>query len=156
MGKKLLPIPMLQQSQINQPQQMHLPRQEKIKMSLATKWKQILKQLKKKKHEYQFKKFLDILKQVHINLPFVEALQQISNYAKFLKDMMFRRTRIGEFETATTIEACLALMHNKVPAKRTNPRSFTIPYSIGNLYSDKALCDLGASINLMPKSVFQN
>ncbi|KAK8635273.1 hypothetical protein V6N13_023150 [Hibiscus sabdariffa] len=77
------------------------------------------------------------------------------NYAKFLKDMVSRRTRIGEFETVATTEACLAMMHNKVPTKRTDHWSFNIPCSIGNHYADKALCDAGASINLMPKSVFQ-
>ncbi|KAK8625862.1 hypothetical protein V6N13_057019 [Hibiscus sabdariffa] len=69
--------------------------------------------------------------------------------------MVSRKTRIGEFETATATEACLAMMHNKVPTKKTDPGSFTIPCSIGNNYSTKALCDPGASINLMPKSVFQ-
>ncbi|KAK8715335.1 hypothetical protein V6N13_042671 [Hibiscus sabdariffa] len=63
--------------------------------------------LKKQKQEYQFKKFFEILKQVHINLPLVEALQQMPNYAKFLKDMVTRKTRIGEFETAAATEACL-------------------------------------------------
>ncbi|KAK9018763.1 hypothetical protein V6N11_033810 [Hibiscus sabdariffa] len=111
--------------------------------------------LRKQKHEYQYKKFFDILKQVHINLPLVEALQQMPNYAKFLKDMVSRKTRIGEFETDAATEACLAMMHNKVPAKKTDPGSFTIPCSIGNKYSCKALCDPGASINLMLKSVFQ-
>ncbi|KAK8715478.1 hypothetical protein V6N13_042812 [Hibiscus sabdariffa] len=111
--------------------------------------------LKKHKQEYQYKKFFDTLKQVHINLPLVEALQEMPNYAKFLKGMVSRQTRIGEFETAAATEACLAMMHNKVPAKKTDPGSFTIPCSIGNNYSMKALYDLGASINLMPKSVFQ-
>ncbi|KAL4297162.1 hypothetical protein GQ457_12G011620 [Hibiscus cannabinus] len=46
-------------------------------------------------------------------------------------------------------------MHNKVPAKKTDPGSFTIDCLIGHNYPTKALCDLGASINLMPKSVFQ-
>ncbi|KAK8625271.1 hypothetical protein V6N13_090146 [Hibiscus sabdariffa] len=46
-------------------------------------------------------------------------------------------------------------MHNKVPAKKTDPGSFTIECSIGHNYSTKALCDPGASINLMLKSVFQ-
>ncbi|KAL4352618.1 hypothetical protein GQ457_06G006820 [Hibiscus cannabinus] len=73
------------------------------------------------KQDYQFKKFLDILKQVHINLPLVEALQQMPNYAKFLKDMVTRKKRIEEFETAAATETCLALMHNKVPAKKTDP-----------------------------------
>ncbi|KAK8619606.1 hypothetical protein V6N13_135888 [Hibiscus sabdariffa] len=111
--------------------------------------------LKKQKQDYQFKKFFDILKQVHINLPLVEALQQMPNYAKFLKDMVSRKRRIGEFETAAATETCLALMHNKLPAKKTDPGSFTIQCSIGHNHSTKALCDPGASINLMPKTVFQ-
>ncbi|KAL4355065.1 hypothetical protein GQ457_06G013840 [Hibiscus cannabinus] len=111
--------------------------------------------LKNQKQDYQFKKFLDILKQVHINLPLVEALQQMPNYAKFLKDMVTRKRIIEEFETAAATETCLALMHNKVPAKKTDPYSFTIDCLIGHNYPTKALCDPGASINLMPKSVFQ-
>ncbi|KAL4369466.1 hypothetical protein GQ457_05G022580 [Hibiscus cannabinus] len=111
--------------------------------------------LKKQKQDYQFKKFLDILKQVHINLPLVEALQQMPNYAKFLKDMVKRKKRIEEFETADATETCLALMHNKVRAKKTDPDSFTIECLIGHNYPTKALCDPGASINLMPKYVFQ-
>ncbi|KAK8715237.1 hypothetical protein V6N13_042575 [Hibiscus sabdariffa] len=69
--------------------------------------------------------------------------------------MVSKKTRIGEFETAAATEACLAMMNNKVPTKKTDPGSFTIPCSIGNNYSTKALCDPGASINLMPKYVFQ-
>ncbi|KAK9033194.1 hypothetical protein V6N11_018231 [Hibiscus sabdariffa] len=111
--------------------------------------------LKKQKHDYQFKKFLDILKQVHINLPLVEALQQMPNYVKFLKDMVSRKKRIEEFETAAATETYLALMHNKVPAKKTDTGSFTIECFIGHNYPTKALCDPGASINLMPKFVFQ-
>ncbi|KAK9034024.1 hypothetical protein V6N11_050203 [Hibiscus sabdariffa] len=76
-------------------------------------------------------------------------LRQIS------QGMVTRKKRIEEFETAAATETCLALMHNKVPAKNTNPGSFTIECFIGHNYPTKALCDPGASINLMPKSVFQ-
>ncbi|KAK8680721.1 hypothetical protein V6N13_109661 [Hibiscus sabdariffa] len=38
-----------------------------------------------------------------------------------------RKIRIGEFETAVATEACLAMMHSKVPTKKTDPGSFTIP-----------------------------
>ncbi|KAK8614163.1 hypothetical protein V6N13_122536 [Hibiscus sabdariffa] len=76
------------------------------------------------------------------------------NYAKFLKDMVTRKKRIEEFETAAATETCLALMHNKAPAKKADPGSFTIECFIGHNYPTKALCDPGASINLMPKSVF--
>ncbi|KAK8662704.1 hypothetical protein V6N13_024595 [Hibiscus sabdariffa] len=111
--------------------------------------------LKKQKQDYQFKKFFHILKQVHINLPLVEALQQMPNYAKFLKDMVTRKRRIEEFETAAATETCVALMHIKIPAKKTDPGSFTIECFIGHNYPTKALCDPGASKNLMPKSVFR-
>ncbi|KAK8574683.1 hypothetical protein V6N12_062372 [Hibiscus sabdariffa] len=76
------------------------------------------------------------------------------NYAKFLKDMVSRKRRIEEFETAAATETCLELMKNKVPSKKDRPGSFTIECSIGHNYSTKALCDPGASINLMPKYVF--
>ncbi|KAK8694445.1 hypothetical protein V6N13_071997 [Hibiscus sabdariffa] len=69
--------------------------------------------------------------------------------------MVTRKKRIEEFETAAATETCLALMHNKVPAKKAYLGSFTIKCSTGHNYSTKALCDPGASINLMPKSVFQ-
>ncbi|KAK8997016.1 hypothetical protein V6N11_020508 [Hibiscus sabdariffa] len=111
--------------------------------------------LRKQKYEYQFKKFLDILKQVHINLPLVEAIEQMPNYAKFLKDMVSKWTRLSEFETVAMTEGCRAMLHNRLPPKLKDPSSFTIPCAIGNHYVGKALCDLGASINLMPKSVFQ-
>ncbi|KAL4283970.1 hypothetical protein GQ457_16G019230 [Hibiscus cannabinus] len=90
-----------------------------------------------------------------MNLPLVEAHQQIPNYAKFLKDMVSKKRRIGEFETVDSIETCLALMYNNVQAKKTDPENFTIECFIGHNYSTKALCDPGASINLMLKSVSQ-
>ncbi|KAK8708224.1 hypothetical protein V6N13_059268 [Hibiscus sabdariffa] len=77
------------------------------------------------------------------------------NYAKFLKDMVTRKKRIEEFEAAAATETCLALMHNKIPVKKTDPGSFTIECFIGQKHPTKALCDPGASINLMPKSVFR-
>ncbi|KAK8672658.1 hypothetical protein V6N13_111023 [Hibiscus sabdariffa] len=77
------------------------------------------------------------------------------NYAKFLKDIVSKRTRLSDFETVAMIEGCMVMLHNRLPPKLKDPRSFTIPCAIGNHYVGKALCDLGASINLMPKSVFQ-
>ncbi|KAK8575429.1 hypothetical protein V6N12_063102 [Hibiscus sabdariffa] len=111
--------------------------------------------LRKQKYEYQFRKFLDILKQVHINLPLVEAIEQMPNYAKFLKDIVSKRTRLSEFETVAMTEGCMGMLHNQLPPKLKDPGSFTIPCAIGNHYVGKALFDLGASINLMPKSVFE-
>ncbi|CAL2255631.1 unnamed protein product [Prunus armeniaca] len=52
-------------------------------------------------------------------------------------------------------EECIAVLLKKLPPKLKDPWSFTISCIIGNLHIEKALIDLGASINLMPYSVFQ-
>ena len=52
-------------------------------------------------------------------------------------------------------EDCTAILQNKLPPKLKDPGSFNIPCTIGNCYFDKTLCDLGASINLMPFFVFK-
>ena len=52
-------------------------------------------------------------------------------------------------------EECSAILQRKLPQKLKDPSSFTIPYKIGNSIFKRALCDLGASINLMPLSIFR-
>ena len=109
----------------------------------------------KKKQDKQFSKFLEVLKQLHINIPFVEALEQMPNYVKFLKDILARKRRLGEFETIALTQKSNHLLQSKIPTKLKDLGSFTIPFSIGNMYAGRALCDMGASINLMPLSVFK-
>ncbi|XP_057802972.1 uncharacterized protein LOC131018267 [Salvia miltiorrhiza] len=109
----------------------------------------------KEKVKQQFSKFLEIFKKLHINLPLVEALQEMPQYAKFLKDIISRKKRLGEFETVNLNEECSAILQKKLPAKLKDPGSFTISCIIGGQQFGKALCDLGASINLMPLSIFQ-
>ena len=98
---------------------------------------------------------MGVLKQLHINIPFVEALEQMPNYAKNFKDILTKKRRLGEFETVALTQECSRMLQSKIPQKIKDPGSFTIPCSIGTKYSGKALCDLGASINLMPLSVFK-
>lgn len=62
---------------------------------------------------------------------------------------------MGDFKTITLTEWCIAILTNKLPPKLKDQWSFTIPYFIGNHYVGKALCDLVASINLMPLSIFK-
>ena len=109
---------------------------------------------RKKSNERQFKRFLDVLKQLHINIPLVEALEQMPTYAKFLKDILFKKRGIGEYETIALTQECSDMVCERVPTKMKDLGSFTIPCSIGGVYIGKALCDLRVSINLMPLSVF--
>ncbi|KAL5550722.1 hypothetical protein UlMin_000898 [Ulmus minor] len=102
-------------------------------------------QFKKQQQDHQFRRFLDVLKQLHINIPLVEALEQMPNYVKFMKDMLTKKRRFGEFETVALTRECSAVLQNKLPPKLKDPGSFAIPCSIGNRYFGKALCDLGAT-----------
>ncbi|XP_024962430.1 uncharacterized protein LOC112502678 [Cynara cardunculus var. scolymus] len=76
------------------------------------------------------------------------------SYAKFFKHILSEKKKLNEFETVALTEGCSALLSNKIPPKLKDPGSFTIPCSICGKEIGKALCDLGAGINLMPLSVF--
>ncbi|GJV17497.1 reverse transcriptase domain-containing protein [Tanacetum coccineum] len=65
------------------------------------------RRLRKEKEEAQQKKFLENLKQLHINLPFIEAIAQMPNYAKFLKDLLTNRARL---KGASDLGASISLM----------------------------------------------
>ncbi|XP_024990619.1 uncharacterized protein LOC112524908 [Cynara cardunculus var. scolymus] len=76
------------------------------------------------------------------------------SYAKFLNDILSKKKKLTEYETVALTEEYSALLTNKIPPKLKDPRSFTIPCFIGGKEIRKALCDLGASINLMLLSIF--
>ncbi|KAA3465752.1 Transposon Ty3-I Gag-Pol polyprotein [Gossypium australe] len=61
------------------------------------------------KQYVQFKKFLEVLKQLHINIPLVEVLEQMPNYVKFIKDIVSKKRRLGEFETVALTEGKLGI-----------------------------------------------
>ncbi|KAL5578989.1 hypothetical protein UlMin_011431 [Ulmus minor] len=82
---------------------------------------------KKLQQDHQFKRFLDVLKQLHINIPLVEALEQMPNYVKFMKDMLTKKRRFGEFETVALTRECSAVLQNKLPPKLKDLGRFTIP-----------------------------
>ncbi|XP_041999855.1 uncharacterized protein LOC121749347 [Salvia splendens] len=116
---------------------------------------QVLNQKKKKKKDEQFTRFLDIFRKVHVNIPLIEALQQMPKYAKFLKEVIAQKTSWGQVDTINLTENCSALLQRKLSAKLKDPGSFTVDCLIGGYKVENALCDLGTSINLMPLSVFK-
>nr|XP_009623091.1 uncharacterized protein LOC104114369 [Nicotiana tomentosiformis] len=111
--------------------------------------------LQKVKDNAAYKTFLDILKKGQINIPLVDILQEVPKYAKYIKDIMANKRRLTKFETVALTEECSSRIQNKLPQKLKDPGSFTIQISIGKHAVGRALCDLGASINLMPLSVFR-
>ncbi|XP_022851134.1 uncharacterized protein LOC111372938 [Olea europaea var. sylvestris] len=55
--------------------------------------------LKYSKLEQQYKKFLEVFKKLHINIPLAEALFQMPSYTKFLKDILSNKRKLGDHET---------------------------------------------------------
>ncbi|KAK0583647.1 hypothetical protein LWI29_000886 [Acer saccharum] len=111
--------------------------------------------LKKHKDAHNFGKFLEIFKKLQINIPFAEALSQMPTYVRFLKELLSNKRKLEEFETVALTEECSAILQNKLPPKLKDPGKFTIPCTIGHVKFESALIDSGASINLMPYSVFK-
>ncbi|XP_070055338.1 uncharacterized protein [Nicotiana tomentosiformis] len=110
--------------------------------------------LYREKLNKQFERFLDMLRQVNVNLPFTEVLSQMPAYAKFLKEILTKKRKIEETSVVKLTEHCSAILQNKLPQKCGDPGTFTIPCSLGTLNFDKSLCDSGDSINLMPLSIY--
>ncbi|XP_016195480.1 uncharacterized protein LOC107636489 [Arachis ipaensis] len=112
--------------------------------------------LQRELKDQQFLKFLEIFKKLEINLPIAEALEQMPLYAKFLKELIDKKRSWNEKETIILTQECSAIIQKALPPKLKNPRSFIISCIIGNMTLKKALCDLGASINLMHLSMKKN
>ncbi|KAK4726370.1 hypothetical protein R3W88_031287 [Solanum pinnatisectum] len=100
--------------------------------------------LKKQNEDECFRKFFSLLKQAHINLPLVDILQGIS-----------KKRRLTEYETVALTEECNSRIQNRLPKKLKDPGSLTVQITIGQSVHARRLCDLGASINLMPLSLYQ-
>ncbi|KAI3744489.1 hypothetical protein L1987_57571 [Smallanthus sonchifolius] len=111
--------------------------------------------LMQQKYAKDYGHFLELFKQLKINLPFVEALKHMPKYAKFLKDLLSNKKKLEDLSTVTLNERCHAVVQNKPPEKLADPGVFMIPCLFGSSILHHAFADLGASINLMPYSLFE-
>ncbi|RVW98145.1 Retrovirus-related Pol polyprotein from transposon opus [Vitis vinifera] len=82
-------------------------------------------------------------------------IKQVSPYAKFLKDLCTMKRRLNISKKAFLIEQLSAIIQCKTPIKYKDPGCPTISVNIGDTYVEKALLDLGASVNLLSYSVYK-
>ena len=94
-----------------------------------------------------------MFKKLEINFPFADVLAQMPNYVKFMKEIMSNKKMLEAYGTMNFSENYSAIIQQKLPEKLKDPGSFIISCIIGEHTFRKALCDLGASINLMSFSV---
>ena len=111
--------------------------------------------LRSKKKASQQAGILEVLRQVKVNIPLLDIIKQVPAYAKFLKDLCTIKKELGIEKKAFLIEQVSAIIQSKNPVKYKDPGSPTISVNIGGTCIDKALLDLGASVNLLPYSVYK-
>nr|GEW20020.1 reverse transcriptase domain-containing protein [Tanacetum cinerariifolium] len=86
--------------------------------------------LRKEKMEEHYVKFIDLVKEVRINVPLVDVLAGMPNYGKFLKDLMSNKSKIEQISAAFLNEECSAIVQNKLPPKLGDLGSFLIPCTV--------------------------
>ncbi|GAV70168.1 LOW QUALITY PROTEIN: hypothetical protein CFOL_v3_13666, partial [Cephalotus follicularis] len=100
---------------------------------------------------------MELFKQVQINLPLLDAIQQVPTYAKFLVLCTTKRKLKKHIpKTVHLTEEVSAVLSNKLLHKLKDPRAPLISCNIGNLLIERALIDLGASVNILPSSVYDH
>ncbi|XP_016178423.1 uncharacterized protein LOC107620829 [Arachis ipaensis] len=105
--------------------------------------------------EKKYSRFLDIFKSLHINIPFIEALQQMYSYIKCMMELQIKKSTLKGGQTVVMTKESSALIQKDLPTKKKDPGSFHIPCAIWDIMIDRGFYDLGASINLMPLSLMR-
>ena len=111
--------------------------------------------LKAKKKAINQAEILEVLKQVKVNIPLLDMIKQVTMYAKFLKDLCIVKRGLNVDKKAFLIEQVSAIIQCKTPMKYKDWGCPTISVNIGGTCVEKALLDLGASVNLLPYSVYK-
>jgi hypothetical protein len=107
------------------------------------------------KFDNHFEKFVEVVRRPSINMPLLDALQ-VPTYSCYFKDILANKYEIATLgvDHVMMSEQCSAAIANGLE-KQKDPGCPTIPCSVGSFKFEKALCDLGASVSVMPRDVFE-
>ena len=101
----------------------------------------------------QFSNFVDVIQKLYSNVPLLDALQ-VPIYARYIRDILNNKWPLLTTEGIKMMEEFSAAILNMSPEKKKDPGCPTIDCSIGDQYFNNTLCDLRASVSVMPKAVF--
>ncbi|GJW02414.1 reverse transcriptase domain-containing protein [Tanacetum coccineum] len=103
----------------------------------------------------QIEKFYQIYQDLHFDISFADALILMPKFASTLKSLISNKEKLFELARTPLNEHCSAVLLKKLPEKLRDPGKFLIPCDFPGMDECLALADLGASINLMPLSVWK-
>ncbi|GJY02994.1 hypothetical protein Tco_0361146 [Tanacetum coccineum] len=109
----------------------------------------------REKANNQIEKFYQIFQDLHFDISFADALILMPKFASTLKSLISNKEKLFELARTPLNEHCSAVLLKKLPEKLGDPGKFLIPCDFPGMDECLALADLGASINLMPLSVWK-
>ncbi|KAK9048798.1 hypothetical protein SSX86_032234 [Deinandra increscens subsp. villosa] len=107
------------------------------------------------KKEREEQEIMETFRKVEVNIPLLDAIKQVPRYAKFLKELCTSKRKLKGNETVKVGENISAVLQKRLPPKCKDPGVFTVPCKLGNITVPRAMLDLGASINVLPYSIFK-
>ncbi|GJY47904.1 reverse transcriptase domain-containing protein, partial [Tanacetum coccineum] len=113
------------------------------------------KQKIREKDDILSSKFMEIFRNLHFELSFADALIHMPKFASMFKKMLNNKDKLIELTKTPLNENCSAVVLKKLPEKLGDPGRFLIPCDFLEFDNYLALADLGASINLMPLSIWK-
>ena len=100
----------------------------------------------------KFTHFVEMIEKIHVSVPLMDVLH-VPSYAKYIKDIINNKRPLPSTKVVKLTEESSAAILD-FPKKKKDPGCPTISCSIKIQYFDQALCDLGASVSIMPKAIF--
>ncbi|XP_074297289.1 uncharacterized protein LOC141627993 [Silene latifolia] len=96
---------------------------------------------------------MEIVKNMEVFIPFTELITHVPAYANYMKDILTKKKSIRGSKTIAFTGTNSTIIQGNSPPKLKDPGSFSIPCTIGDTKINKALCDLGTSLSVMPYAV---
>ncbi|GJS55269.1 reverse transcriptase domain-containing protein [Tanacetum coccineum] len=109
----------------------------------------------REKANNQMLKFLQIFQKLHFDISFADALLHMPKFASTFKSLLSNKEKLFELANTPLNENCSAVLLKQLPEKLGDPGKFLIPCDFPELDECLALANLGASINLMPLSMWK-
>ncbi|GKF32315.1 hypothetical protein Tco_0102113, partial [Tanacetum coccineum] len=103
----------------------------------------------------QHSRFLKMFKQLRLEIGLKDDLVKMPKFNKWLSSLLRNKEKLEEIAITTVNADCSAIIMNKVPEKLKDPRKFLIPCTLQELNRTSALANSGASINLLPHSIYK-
>nr|GFA15300.1 reverse transcriptase domain-containing protein [Tanacetum cinerariifolium] len=103
----------------------------------------------------QMEKFFQIFQDLHFDISFADALLLMPKFASMIKSLLANKDKLFELAKIPLNENSSVMLLKKLPEKLGDPGKFLIPCNFSRMNVCHALADLGASINLMPLSIWK-